>query len=274
MAPSLNSRPFLKGLGLAAVLMIPIVVFAATTGADPEAAGEWAGNLSVAPLLAGLAVGAWARFAPRRWNSLDYILRFALCTIAFFAANALGRVAIRAAAPADLVEGTPLTDAEKEGLSLSGGWLRHSQFGFVLPLDTRFEPVPEVQEELNRRLVDLPGAFIWALRHPEGHQLLFVLVAKGAGDDNEAAFRAMARGVRRGIADQAADVLEDDVEWGRRVKEFRYAAQLLAGAYVKARCVPSDAERPQPYIICVQTLAADSNALDASRQHLKVAAWR
>jgi hypothetical protein len=179
-------------------------------------------------------------------------------------------LAVSPPSPPDLAEGLPLTESEKQGLELSGGWLRHSHFGFVLPLDSGFEPDPAIQDQLNQRLVDLPEAFIWALRHRAGHQILLVLVAKGAGDDDEPAFRALARSIRSGVGDQAGDVIEDHVEWGGRAKEFRYAAQLVDGGYVQVRCLPSDAVRTEPYIVCVQTLTADSSSLDAARDSLQV----
>jgi hypothetical protein len=58
----------------------------------------------------------------------------------------------------------------------------------------------------------------------------------------------------------------------RHSQEFRYAAKLLAGGYVKMRCLPSDAARAEPYIVCVQTLTADATGLDAARDSLQV--WR
>lgn len=183
----------------------------------------------------------------------------------------LARAAIQAfSSPPDLAEGLPLTEPEKQGLELSGGRLRHSQFGFDLPLDSGFAPDPAIQDQLNQRLVELPEAFIWARRHRERHQLLLILVAKGAGDDDATAFRALARSIRSGVGDQAGDVIEDHVEWSRRAKEFRYTAALLAGGYVKVRCLPSDAARAEPYIVCVQTLTADSSGLEEARDSLQV----
>ncbi|HEY3278907.1 MAG TPA: hypothetical protein VGJ83_00220 [Gemmatimonadales bacterium] len=55
-----NTRPFLKGMGLALTVIVPILVLTASSASDPTAAGERAGQLSVAPLLGGVAVGVWA----------------------------------------------------------------------------------------------------------------------------------------------------------------------------------------------------------------------
>lgn len=267
-----NTRPFLKGMGLALCLIVPIVAIAATSGRDPGSAGERAGALSVAPLLAGLAVGAWAKFATQPWHWLDYVLRFALCTIAFFGLNAFGRRLLPAAPPP--AAGVDLTESEKTNLDVTGGWVRHRRFGFTLPVGDKFALAPGLQNEMDQRRASLPGTFVWALANEAGDRIITVFVAKGLGDD-ERAFRATARGISTNLGKQAIQVLEDAVQWNRRVKEFRHAVRLPNGLFVKSRCLPASKDRNPPYInpsyiVCVQTLSPDSIDLDDARLHLTV----
>jgi len=264
-----NTRPFLKGMGLALSLIVPIVVVTASSGADPGSAGDAAGQLSVAPLLAGVAVGFWARFATRRWHVVDYLLRFALCTVAFFGLNALGRSLLHAGRPPVQPAPVHMTDAEKQNLYVSGGWVHHSNFDFVLPVGPQFEPAPEIQNQINENLAGLPGTFVWALQAQNPDRLVLIFLARGMGND-EAAFRAMARGISTSAGKQAAQVLEDDLQWSRRAKEFRYGIRLADGRYAQTRCLPSAPERQPPYVVCVQTLGPDANGLDALRNQLVI----
>jgi hypothetical protein len=272
--PERNSRPFLKAMGLALIVIVPILVVAATSVADPAAAGERAGALSVAPFLGGLAVGVWAKLALRRWHWLDYVLRFALCTIALFGLNAFGRSLIPAAPPAPLAPAVDLTDAEKQNLSVIGGWVRHRTFSFTLPVGDKFALAPGLQNEMNRRRASLPGTFVWALANDAGDRSITVFVAKGLGDD-ERTFRGMTRAIGASTSKQAGRVLEDVVRWDRRAREFRHGVHLSSGLYVKTRCLPSSSTWNTPYInpsyiVCVQTLSPDSTDLDDARLHLNV----
>ena len=254
-------------MGLALPLIVVVSVWAVTSEEDPRVAGELAGGLAVAPFLGGVAVGVWARLAPRRWHWPDYALRFTLCTVAFFGLNAIGRGVRRAATPAAPVF-LELTDAEKEGLRLSGGWIRHSQFDFTLPVGDRIDPSPQIQDEMNRQLGAVPGTFLWAFEDRSGG-IILVYVAKGPGSDRET-FSALARGLGKGTSQHAAAVLEDVVRWDRGGREFRYAARLTDGQYTKVRCVPGPPDRNPPYVVCVQTLSPDSTGWDEARSHLKV----
>jgi hypothetical protein len=242
---------------------------------DATAAGELAGELSVPPLLGGLAVGLWARLAARRWRWSDYALRFAVCTIAFFGMNALGQgmlgFASRVAASAEPVF-VALTDDEKQGLSLGGGWVRHREFGFTIPVGDKVVVAPEIQGEMNRELAGVPGTFSWAFEH-ETDGVILVYVAKGPGGDREG-FSGFTRGVGKGTARQADAVLEEAERWDGGVREFRFGARLKDGQYTKVRCVPSDPNRQPPYIVCVQTITVDSSALSDARSYLKVPTWR
>ena len=261
-------------MGLALPVIIVTMVWAITSEEDPTAAGELAGGLAVAPFLGGIAVGVWARLAPRRWHWADFLLRFVLCTVAFVGLNAVGRGLRGSAAPAGPVF-VALTDAEKEGLHLGGGWIRHSKFDFTIPVGDKVDPSPQIQDEMNRQLGAVPGVFAWAFEH-QTDGVILLYVAKGPGDERET-FSAFARGLGKGTGQHAAGVLEDVVRWGRdrAGREFRYAARLTNGEYTKVRCVPGPSDRNPPYVnppyvVCVQTLSPDSTALDEARSYLKV----
>jgi hypothetical protein len=265
-----NTRPLLKGMGLAASVIVPILVVTASTGSDPTSAGERAGELSVAPLLGGLAVGVWAKLAKRRWLWPDYGLRFALCTMAAFGLNAVGRTMITATAPrAPSAPVVPLTESEKQGLHLSYGWVRHSAFDFVLPVGPQFAPAPEIQSQINEKFAAMRGTFVWVLQAQDPDRLVLIFLARGMGND-EVAFRAMARGISRSAGTQATQVVEDELEWNRRTREFRYGARLPDGRYARTRCLPSSQARQPPYVVCVQTLGPDLNGLDPVRNQLVV----
>jgi hypothetical protein len=269
-----NTRPVLKGMGLALSVIVPIVVVTASTGSDATSAGERAGELSVAPLLGGVAVGVWARVAVRRWHWVDYLLRFVICTIVLFGLNAFGRSLIPAAPPSAPPSAVELTEAEKENLSVIGGWVRHSTFSFTLPVGDKFSPAPGLQNEMNRRRASLPGTFVWALANAAGDRVITVFVAKGLGDD-ERAFRGITRAIGTSTGERAGRVLENVVRWDRRTREFRHGVHLSSGLYVRTRCLPSSSTWNAPYInpsyiVCVQTLSPDSTDLDDARLHLKV----
>lgn len=215
-------------MGLALIVIIPIIVRSASSGADPTSAGERAGELSLAPLLAGLAVGMWAKLATRRWNWLDYGLRFVIWTVAFVGLHAVGRSLFPSTPPAP-VPVVDVTESEKQGLRVVGGWVDHRAFAFILPVGDKFSPAPDIQDEINQQLAGLPGTFAWALEHDAGEGVVVVFVAKGLVN-REREFRAMARGISRSTGKQAAQVLEDKLQWNRRAKEFRYAARLVSAA--------------------------------------------
>jgi hypothetical protein len=275
-APGLErtTRPFVKALGLTLIVVVPIVIVAAATAADPAAGGQLAGERAVAPLLGGLAVGIWARLATRRWRALDFVLRYAVCTVGFFGLNAVGRSLIPAPPPPALA--IDLTDEEKQNLNVIGGWVQHANFDFILPVGDKFGLAPGLQDEMNRRRASLPGTYVWALANSSGDRIITVFVAKGLGED-ERAFRSIARAIGTSTAQRAGRVLEDVVRWDRRwrAREFRHGVRLSDGLYVKTRCIPAAADRNPPYvnvpyIVCVQTLSRDSTDLDEARSYLKV----
>jgi hypothetical protein len=188
----------------------------------------------------------------------------------------VGRRLIPAAPPPPIAPAVDLTEAEKENLSVVGGWVRHRTFSFTLPVGDKFGLAPGLQNVMNERRASLPGTFVWALANDAGDRIITVFVAKGLGDD-ERAFRGMTRAIGTSTGKQAGRVLEDVVRWDRRAREFRHGIHLSSGLYVKTRCLPSSSTWNAPYvnpsyIVCVQTLSPDSTDLDIdnARLHLKV----
>jgi hypothetical protein len=257
-----NTHPFLKSFGLAACVIIPIIVITATSGADPEAAGEQAGALAVGPVLAGIAVGIWAHRAAHRWRPLDYVLRFALCTVVFAALHTVGRRVLSATAESSAAApvGVPLTEDEKQYFNLGGGWVRHTFFAFTMPVGNKFSLAPDIQSEMNQQLANVPGTYAWAIQHENGTEIILVLLMKGVGDEEDG-FRAYTRGIDKGIRPRAARILENEFRWDRQMHEFRHAAELSNGVYLRTRCLTPGPLRKRPYIVCAQTLSPDSAGL-------------
>jgi hypothetical protein len=52
----------------------------------------------------------------------------------------------------------PLTDDEKQGLHVSGGWANHREFAFVVPLGGRWDFAPDIQAEINSKFDSMPGS--------------------------------------------------------------------------------------------------------------------
>jgi hypothetical protein len=264
--PPLQKRnSFVKAMVLTVIVVIPIVVVSAMGGKDANAAGEFAGWLSTGPILGGIAVGIWARFDKRQWNWLDYIWRFAVCSVAIFFVSTVGQAGRWAPKMADV------TETEKQHLLISGAEARHSDFGFTVPLPTpAYRVSSELQEQANQWFVQrgLKSSYVWALQDPAESGVIMVLVTKGIGDD-QAAMRGLGRGFQRGAGQEGARIIEDTLQWSPGAHEYRFATFLPQGVFAKARCLPSSA-----FIVCVQTVSADSNGLDAARAGVRLASWK
>ena len=250
-----TTRPFLKALGLSALVIAAIVVFAVTRGVDPEAAGELAGRLAVAPLLAGIVVGFWARNARGRWGWLDFAWRFVLCSVGFFGLNAVGQTQLRGSHEVEM------TQAELEHLEVRGAEARHSDFGIVVPLPgDGYGIAAELERDVNKATASHRGMHSWPLHNPERDGIIIVIVAKGLGD--ETAFRGFAEGMRRSARTPSSPVLYDSLTWNSARREFRFGVMLTGpGVYVRTRCVPSRGRRS--FIACAQLVTAGPEELES-----------
>jgi hypothetical protein len=274
-----NTHPFLKTFGLAALVVIPIVVLTATSGADPGTAGEQAGTLAVGPLVAAVAVGLWAKRAVHRWRGMDYVWRFVMCAIVAAALNDLGRRVLSATTGSSSTESsasqpsaTPLTDEEKQYFNLSGGWVRHTFFDFTMPVGDKFRLAPDIQSEMNQQLTNQGHGYAWAIQNERDNEIILVLVIKGVGDEKDD-FRSFTRGMDKGIRPRAARILENKFRWDRQLHEFRHGAHLSDGVYLRTRCLTSGPRSSKTYIVCAQTLSSDSPGLTRPLEYFTVRGW-
>jgi hypothetical protein len=269
--PEVTKRnSFGKAIVLAFLAVIPIVVFAATSGRAPEAAGELAGYLSTGPILGGIAVGIWAKLDKHQWNWFAYIWRFVVCSVALLGVSSVGRGALDATEMADI------TETEKQHLVVSGTEVRHSDFGFAVPLPSEeFSLSSELQEQANQWFIErgLRGTYVWVLQNPDLSGVIMVIVSKGVGNNRDA-LRGLGRGLQKGANKADARILEDTMQWSADAHEYRFATALPQGVYAKARCLSSPTSGKASYIVCVQTVSKDPNWLDASRAGVTLASWR
>ncbi|HEV8511526.1 MAG TPA: hypothetical protein VGQ48_13825 [Gemmatimonadales bacterium] len=261
---------FLKAIALTVIVLIPIIVLAAMSGRDPEAAGRLAGYFSVGPILGGIAVGIWAKLDKHQWNWFAYIWRFVVCSIGLLGVSAVGRAGLGSPEMVDI------TETEKQHLVVSGTEVRHSDFGFAVPLPSEeFRLSSELQEQANQWFVErrLRGTYVWVLQNPDLSGVIMVVVSKGVGN-SEAALRGLGRGLQKGASKADARILEDTMQWSSDAHEYRFATALPQGVYAKARCLSSPTSGQSSYIVCVQTVSKDPNWLDDARAGVRVAAWR
>lgn len=258
--PRRNS--FGKAMVLALIALIPIIIL--TMGAaDPAYA---AGYFGAAPIIGGLTVGIWAKIAKSRWTWGSYIWRFLVCMLGVFVLSSMGNATSSATAR--------LTASEKQDLVIADRAARHTDFGFVVPLPTDgFEPDQKLQQQANedftRRGVGA-STYAWVLRGPEHQGVVILMVMKGAGG-NEAALRALAKGLQTGTGQEGGRVIEDTMEWSQDAHEYRFAMLLRQGAYIRSRCLSSEKSATPSYILCVETVSGDSLGLDETRAGTRVA---
>lgn len=257
---------FLKAMVLTVIVVIPIIVVSAMGGKDANAAGEFAGWLSTGPILGGIAVGVWAKLDKRRWNWLDYIWRFVVCSIVIFFVSTVGQASRSTPKMADV------TETEKQHLVVSGVEARHSDFGFAVPLpNTAYHVNAELQEQANQWFVQrgLHGTYVWTLADANEPEIIMLMVTKGVGNSKEA-LRGLGRGLGTSARKEGTRIIEDTMEWGPRGHEYRFSTVLQQGMYVRARCVSSMTSGESSFILCVQTISARPNGLDAARAGVTV----
>jgi hypothetical protein len=160
---------------------------------------------------------------------------------------------------------TIVTDAERRGLQVDSDSIRHAGLGFVLPHPgSGFSASPEIQRTLDAGFADQPGMSGWAFRDPALRQAMVIQVAK-LGPVNERGFREYAAGVRDGVS--KSTVLESKLDWRDAAGEYRQTSVLPAGVYITMRCL---ARVGGAAIVCVQTMGAEPNAVEASRAGLRL----
>ncbi len=265
--PARNS--FWKGMLLAMIVAVIVAIVQATSGNDSRAAGYATGYFAAPGILSGLAVGIWAKLAKSQWTWFAYIWRFVVGSIAILFLASMGNSVGGSLAMAQI------TEAEKQHLVISGTEARHSDFGFTVPLpNADFQLNADLQKQANAEFEHRSvgaGNYAWVLADATRRETVIVMVTKGAGT-SQAALQGLARGMKSGIGTNG-QVLEDTMEWSSRAHEYRFTT-MLQGMYLSARCVSSMTTGTSSYILCVETVSADTNGLDETRAGMRLASWK
>jgi len=259
LAPQRNS--FGKAVLLAVIALLAIAI-ASMGSPDPA---YTTGFFGTAPILAGLVVGIWAKMAKSRWSWFAYIWRFLAGSVAVLVLAVMGSAGSSGVAH--------ITDSERHRLVIADRAVSHPDFGFDVPLPVAgFQIDTGLQRTANEDFVRRGiGAttYAWVLRGPERTGVVILMVMKGAGG-NETALRDVGRGFKDGTGQQNGRVIEDTMEWSPDVHEYRFGMQQQ-GAYIRSRCLSSRKGAAASYILCVETVSADSAGMEETRSGTKVA---
>ncbi len=257
--PRRNS--FGKAMLLALIALIPITI-ASRGSKDPA---YTVGFFGAVPILAGFAVGIWAKVAKSRWSWFAYIWRFLAGTFAVFVLELMGNATGSSVAR--------ITESEKHRLVVAERAASHPDFGFAVPLPTEGFQFDEAlqrtaNEDFTRRGI-AATTYAWVLRGPEQAGVVILMVMKGAGG-SESALRGLGRGLKRGTGQEGGRIIEDTMEWSPDAHEYRLG-MLQRGVYIRSRCMSSQRSAAASYILCVETVSADSMGLDETRAGARVA---
>src|SRR5437763_10604546 len=120
--PRRNS--FGKAMLLALIALIPITIVSRGSK-DPA---YTAGFFGAGPILAGFAVGIWAKVAKSRWSWFAYIWRFLAGTVAVFVLSLMGNATVSSVAR--------ITESEKHRLVLARPPASHAHCRCAVRLPT------------------------------------------------------------------------------------------------------------------------------------------
>ena len=164
---------------------------------------------------------------------------------------------------------TKVTDAERQGLDVTQGSIRHAAFGFTVPLPSpHYVADPELQQRLDSTFAKTPGMVGWVLRDEQTGQSITIMVTK-INRVNESRFREFVTGVRSGF--QMSKLLTDSVTWrGNGDGEYQLDVLHPVGVYVSMRCLPSS-QASRASIVCVQATTATLHELESVTSGLTIA---
>ncbi|HWC74860.1 MAG TPA: hypothetical protein VG454_13075 [Gemmatimonadales bacterium] len=175
-----------------------------------------------------------------------------------------------AAALAGRFVNTKVTAAERRGLEVTKDSIRHSGFGFALPLPSAdYLPSPEMQRRLDSAFAANPSMVGWVFRDSGTGQSIVIMVAK-MRRVNEAGFRGFVVGARRGF--KVSKFLSDTVTWRGDEGEYRLDVQHPSGVYISMRCLPVRLTvGAGGAIVCVQATTARLHELESVTSGLTLA---
>jgi len=149
-------------------------------------------------------------------------------------------------------EAASLTRDELTGLVVEGDALRHTVFGFTIPLPSSdFAPYDEMNDALRGMLGHRQDLSVWAYRIPgDSFIRLAVVVQKGFAGTEEA-FRRFPKDLLN-LGPTGDDVsYKDSIVWNGQQREYLIMSQDKGGIVSRVRCVPSPESRKPALIVCV-----------------------
>jgi hypothetical protein len=162
---------------------------------------------------------------------------------------------------------TIVTVAEREGLQIDAGTIRHTAFGFALPHPgPGFTTNLQYQRQMEEAFAQMPDVVGWALSDNVKRQVLTIQVTKFTQLD-EAEFRKFTQGIREGFI--RSKIVDENLSWKPGTSDYRITALHPRGFYVNTRCIPR-VEPGRSLIVCVGTTAFEPNDLESSRSGLKL----
>ena len=169
-----------------------------------------------------------------------------------------------ALSPGTTISRIAVTDAERQGLTVTADSITHALFGFTLPIaGANVTRSPEFE----RRVMASFGEhrdqmMVWVFRDTVQRQVLMLQVTKLARV-NESRLREFAAGMRNALS--KATPVDTTFAWRDSLGVFEMHGVQPTGLHFAVRCL---ARMGRLGVVCVQTMAAESSALEASRAGL------
>lgn len=243
-----------------AVVLLLLNTLGAWGNARPQGDTAYAIGAVLAPaILVLLVVGVFRAFGKAKSRRSRAIIACWTLVLMFFGQGATF------ARNQELIT---ITDADRAGLSIQGGVIKHTSLGFELPYPEGFARDSTVEAAAEKVFSGYPGATAWGFRAMDSSAVMFVLLVKGRGQSSES-LAAFARGIRESVHASAGDILLDSLEPAGPSAQYQLAARSKQSAYWKVRCIPSLRDEGAWLIACVLTVTPDSTGLDFVRSGLR-----
>jgi hypothetical protein len=158
--------------------------------------------------------------------------------------------------PSQTPPDTEFTQAERNGLQMSGDSIWHPLLGFALPHPgPMFARDSALDRLVAQQFSARPDIIGWALRVPNNPRLLLIIAARlsAPGED---AFRGFATGLRQAI--QHATPVSETLEWADSAGDYRLTMRHVSAAYFSLRCL-SRPRQQVSLVVCVQSTGEQPN---------------